>query len=156
MFSWGSWVFFHPNTHITYMGRINFYMGISHTGPTLGFRVHPTIPCKIACRHDFFFAHAGLGRKLGKCHGNPNYSSGGTGQVWQGKEQKVFDRILKGGGDLFESWKIPENSRVFYKWFLIFLPGEMIHFDEHIFQMGWKLKPPTRFLRGACDSPNLP
>ena len=37
-----------------------------------------------------------------------------------------------------------------FKYFLFSpLLGEMIHFDEHIFQMGWKLKPPTSFSFGG-------
>ena len=36
------------------------------------------------------------------------------------------------------------NSNIFGIFAPTWQPGEMMHFDEHIFQMGWRLKPPTR------------
>ena len=65
-------------------------------------------------------------------------------RTWVGSflvcEENCTDRV-----GVISFWRIPENSNPFLAswWFQIYflkfspLPGEIIQFDEHIFQMGW-------------------
>ena len=101
--------------------------------------------CTINSRHAVFRPDARGFVHVAKCSTAPtrgadgsSFAGGGNSKIstWWKLNQKRYPPF---GGGL---WKPCLGGG--FLMFFIFTPGELIQFDEHIFQMGW-FNPPTRY-----------